>query len=317
MDRLCAISVDLDSMPHYCRIHGLDDALLGDAARDVVGAVAIPRLLELFDRAGVGATFFVIGADLGQGSLDAALVRAQAAGVELASHSFSHDYRLSRWSRAAIDADLAKAHEAITRVAGRPPKGFRAPGYTLSPTLLQAVAARGYAWDSSIFPSAPYYLAKASVMAALAVARRPSSSVLDGPGVLLAPRQPYTPSLERPWRRGEAPLLELPVAVSPRTRLPFIGTFVTTAPRPLMETVFRTLRRDALLNLELHAIDVLDESDGLPAALARQQRDLKVPVREKLERLGRLFSWLADDRDCVTVTDVARRWRNRPEQRAR
>lgn len=306
MIRLGAISVDLDSLPHYCRIQGLDEGLLDEKARALVGSTAIPRFLELFDRAKVPATFFVIGADVGHAGLDDALRAARDAGVELASHTYSHDYGISRWPREAIAQDLALADEVIERAVGTRPVGFRAPGYTLSPGLLQAVAARGYAYDSSAFPAAPYYLAKAGVMGTLRLVGRPSRAILDSPRVLLAPREVYRPSLSNPYARGDAPLVELPMAVAPVTRLPFIGTFATSMPWTLVEATFRTLRRDELFNFELHAVDVLDEQDGIPPELARQQRDLKVPVKKKLARLRRLFSWLAEDRRCMTLAEAAR-----------
>ncbi len=307
MPRLGAISVDLDSLPHYCRIQGLPESLLDERARRLVADVAIPRLLELFG--GLPATFFVIGADVALPGMPEALARAAAAGVELASHSFSHDYAISRWSRPDIEADLARAETALAAV-GVSPRGFRAPGYTLSPALLSAVAARGYEYDSSTFPATPYYLAKAGVMGALSLLRRPSRAILDRPRVLGAPRVPYRPSLTEPYARGDAPLVELPMAVAPFTRLPFIGTLATSLPWPLVTSVFRSLRGDALLNFELHAIDVLDGSDGVPPALVRQQRDLRVPAREKLERLRTLFRWLGEARQRVTVLDAARALRS-------
>lgn len=307
--RLSALSVDLDSLPHYCRIQGLPDSLLDERARALVAEKAIPRLLELFAAASAPATFFVIGHDVALPGMKRALLDAHAAGVELASHSYSHDYALSRRSQPDIEADLVRCEGALAEL-GVQPRGFRAPGYTLSSALLKAVAARGYEYDSSTFPAVPYYLAKASVMGGLEVLRRPSRAILDSPRVLLAPRLPYQPSLEQPYARGDAPLIELPMAVAPVTRLPFIGTFATTMPWPLVEATFRTLRRDALFNFELHAIDVLDATDGVPPELAAQQRDLKVPARVKLDRLGKLFAWLGADRDRVTVLEAARRLRS-------
>ena len=100
--RLSALSVDLDSLPHYCRIQGLPVSLLDEAALAVVARKAIPRLLELFARASAPATFFVIGADVTAPGMADALRSAAAAGVELASHSHSHDYALSRGSAAQI-----------------------------------------------------------------------------------------------------------------------------------------------------------------------------------------------------------------------
>lgn len=76
----------------------------------------------------------------------------------------------------------------------------------------------------------------------------------------------------------------------------------------MVEATFRTLRRVSHFNFELHAVDVLDQTDGVPAELVRQQRDLLVPARVKLERLGRLFGWLGDDRVRVTLASAARRF---------
>ncbi|MDP2274515.1 MAG: polysaccharide deacetylase family protein [Archangium sp.] len=304
--RLSALSVDLDSLPHYCRIQGLPETLLDEQARGLVASKAIPRLLELFARHHSPATFFVIGADVGLPGMREALRASHAAGVELASHSFSHDYAISRRPLAEIEADLVQCEAALETV-GVKPKGFRAPGYTLSPALLQAVAARGYEYDSSAFPAVPYYLAKGSVMGVLQALGRPSRAILDSPRVLLAPRTPYRPSLQAPYSRGDSALVELPMAVAPFTRLPFIGTFATSAPWVVVEAAFRSLRRDVLFNFEMHALDVLDHTDGIPKELVRQQRDLQVPARVKLERLGKLFAWLGADRDRVTVLDAARR----------
>ncbi|MEW5742472.1 MAG: polysaccharide deacetylase family protein [Myxococcota bacterium] len=306
MSRLGAISVDLDSLPHYCRIQGVDEQVLDARARSLVGDVAIPRFLELLHRARVPATFFVIGADVAQPGMKEALVTARGAGVELASHSFAHDYAISRRAPEVIARDLEEADQAIEAATGARPVGFRAPGYTLSPVLLSAVAARGYQYDSSTYPATPYYLLKAGVMGALAAVGRPSRAILDSPRVLFAPRTPYRPSLAAPYARGDAPLIELPMSVAPVTRVPFIGTFATMAPWAAVELTFRTLSRDELFNFELHAIDVLDVSDGIPEVLARQQRDVKIPARKKLARLRRLFSWLAEDRRCVTLADAAR-----------
>jgi len=306
MERLASISVDLDSLPHYCRIQGLSEQLLDDDARGLVASKAIPRFLELFAQAGTSATFFVIGEDLALPGLREALLASSRAGVELANHSFAHDYGLSRLAPEAIASDLKRADAAL-RELGVLPKGFRAPGYTLSPRLLRAVENLGYTYDSSTYPAVPYYLAKAGVMAALEVLRRPSRSILDSPRVLLAPTGPYRPSLSAPYRPGLARLVELPMAVAPFTRLPFIGTFATVAPWLLVEATFRTLRAQAHFNFELHAIDVLDESDGIPAQLVAQQRDLKIKASQKVRRLATLFSWLGEDRQRVTLAEAAHR----------
>jgi len=309
--RLSSISVDLDSLGHYCRIQGLTESILDERARSIVWSTAIPRFLELFAQVKTPATFFVIASDLSDGALAPTLEAAAAAGVELANHSHSHDYALSRRPREEIEADLRQAHDAIVASTGIAPVGFRAPGYTLSPAMLQAAVRLGYRYDSSAFPAAPYYLAKAGVMAALSAIGRPSRAILDSPSVLRAPRVPYRPSLTAPYERGTAPIVELPMAVTPLARVPFIGTFATTMPWPLVEASFRRLRHGPHVNFELHAIDVLDVSDGIPAALAKQQRDVNVPAKEKVDRLRTLFTWLGDDRERVTLAEAARQLEGR------
>ena len=71
--RLASISVDLDSLGHYCRIQGLSESILDERARSLVWATAIPRYLELFSSVGTPATFFVIASDLSYSGLAPAL----------------------------------------------------------------------------------------------------------------------------------------------------------------------------------------------------------------------------------------------------
>ncbi len=307
MIQTSAISVDLDSLPHYTRIQGLSETLLDERARGLVASTAIPRFLELFEKAGVKATFFAIGEDVKLPGMADALRESHRAGVEIASHSHSHDYALSRRELPEIEADLRAADHAILETVGERPVGFRAPGYTLSPALLQAVAALGYQYDSSTFPATPYYLAKAGVMGALAALGRPSRAILDTPRVLFAPRGPYRPDLLAPYTIGSAPLIELPMAVAPLTRLPFIGTFATSLPWPLVRATYASFAREPFFNFELHALDVLDAQDGIPPELSRQQRDLNVPVKTKLERLSTLLKKLGTERESLTLSEVSKR----------
>jgi len=62
------------------------------------------------------------------------------------------------------------------------------------------------------------------LMGALAAIGRPSGAALTNPRALAAPAEPYRPSMTSPWRRGQAPVVELPIAVTPWTRVPAIGT---------------------------------------------------------------------------------------------
>jgi peptidoglycan-N-acetylglucosamine deacetylase len=174
----------------------------------------------------------------------------------------------------------------VADACGHAPVGFRAPGYEISGELLDLLCERGYRYDSSTFPSVPYYTAKAAVMAGLRVRGRSSGSILGNPAALTAPLRPYRPSADSPYRSGDRPLVELPMAVTPWLRLPVIGTTLVTAPAWLRRRLVASALRAPFFNLELHGIDLADaESDGLPSALISRQHDLRVPLAAKTAAL--------------------------------
>ncbi len=279
-----SVSVDLDAVECYWRIHALPGAP-PEASRFAVLRRCLPRFAELFARHGVTATFFAVGRDLDDDRDGAALLAELArAGHEIASHSQSHPYDLVRLGRAAIAREIDRAHDAIARCADRAPLGFRAPGYEISRDVMELLIERGYRYDSSVFPSVPYFGAKAAVMAAMRLLGRPSGSILGSPRVLAAPRAPYHPAAGDPYRRGQLPIVELPIAVTPALRLPVIGTSLVAAPTWLRERLVAAALSATHFNLELHGIDLGDaevDADAFPAALVARQPDLRLPLARK------------------------------------
>jgi len=280
-----SVSVDLDGLGCYAAIHGLS-LRLDERAQRAVPELAVQRFCELFQALGVRATFFVIGRDAG--IAPARLKGAAGAGHEIASHSYAHDYALSRRSREEIAQDLALAERAIEDACGSRPRGFRAPGYTLSPALLDALRERAYAYDSSLLPSPPYYAAKAAALAAYALRGRRSESILGGLRQLFAPRRPH--------RRRE--VRELPVATLPGLRAPVIGT--TVLPFPWLA---RWAFAGGHLNLELHGIDALDATD-VPREIAAAQPGLRMRAAEKLRRLRGLLETLPGEHRTLEAAAI-------------
>jgi peptidoglycan-N-acetylglucosamine deacetylase len=281
-----SVSVDLDAVECYFRIHALPGAP-PEQARFAILRRCLPRFAELFDQHGVKATFFVVGRDLEQ-DLEGrqTLMQLGAAGHELANHSFTHPYDLTRLGPTRIAEEIDRAHGAISSCAGAAPVGFRAPGYATSDTVIDLLCQRGYAYDSSTFPSVPYYLAKAAVMGSYRLMGGRSGSIIGSPAVLTAPRTPYRPAAGQAYRRGDRPILELPMAVTPWLRLPVIGTTVMASPDWVRRRLVAAALRGPFFNLELHGIDLCDaEGDGLPPALIARQHDLRVPLARKLAAL--------------------------------
>jgi len=297
---LASLSIDLDSLAHYHAIHSLPPPSSGP---DPVYGRALERFGELCGRLGLRGTAFAVGDRLSDPEAAAGVARLSRAGHEIGNHSFSHDYALTRRHDVAVAEEVRRGGEAVERVTGRPPVGFRAPGYTLSAPLLRALVTEGYRYDSSTFPALPYWLAKGAVMGALALSGRPSGAVLDRARVLAAPRRPYRPDASEPYAVGGLPLLELPITTG-LGGFPLIGTFVATLPGALSRALATGTGSLPLFNLELHAIDLLDASDASPA-LAARQRDLRVPAAEKIARLTAFVRSL--DREWVPLAEAASR----------
>lgn len=292
---LVSVSVDLDSLECYFRIHALGPAPTG-VGRHAILRRTLPRFLDLFAEFGVVATFFAVGMDVEEDiEGQAILARAAKAGHEIANHSYRHRYDLSRLSREVIAEEIDRAHVILSNVCHRAPVGFRAPGYAISNALLDVLNQRGYCYDSSAFPAVPYYLAKAIVMGAIRLSGRSSESILGSPRVLMAPTSPYHPSATMPYSPGELSILELPITVTPRLRLPVIGTSLVLSPRWLRRALVSSALTTPLFNLELHGIDLADAVlDQIPSALVTKQPDLRIPLTRKLEALR---STLVEARD--------------------
>ena len=334
MTMRAAVSVDLDGLACYYRIHALGRAPA--ELEHIILERALPRAANLFAEKQINVTWFVIGRDADAAATtlpdrsarvaNASRLRTLAErGDELGNHSYSHPYDLARHSPAQIDSEIAncdrvlrtilaprdtiqigKRDEAQAEPAMNAPRGFRAPGYDVAPAMLDSLARLGYRYDSSIFPAPGYYAAKAAVMAGLAALGRPSGAVLTNPRALVAPTEPYRPSMTAPWRRGQAPIVELPIATTPWTRMPAIGTSLLVAPPWIRSRLLAGMAKRKFFNLELHGIDFADaEKDGIPGELVDRQPDLQLSIDQKLTALSDILDELAKTRDFVTLAEIA------------
>jgi peptidoglycan-N-acetylglucosamine deacetylase len=308
--RLCALSVDLDEIPHYAALHGLA-APTGLAAHAVYD-LALVRLARLAEDHRVPLTLFAVGADL-QRPENAARVRELSdQGFEIANHSLDHRYDLTRLPPEAIAHQVRGGIEAIEQATGQRPSGFRAPGYLMTDALLDALVEAGVRYDSSVFACPAYVGAKALAMRAIRLRGRASRAVQGDLAVLRAPTRPY--QVGRPyWQRGDG-LVEFPIQTTPHLRLPVIGTTITLLGASRARRLVRRVAREPFVNLELHGIDALDaldfahQGDPFLERLAHHQADLRVPLWKKLDALAAAIETLqAAGYAFVRLDEAARR----------
>jgi len=288
-ERLCALSVDLDPVVLYHRIHGLESPDPGAAG--ALLDLALDRFLDFAAEHAAPLTLFVVARELDRPSFVERLRRAVALGHELGNHSLDHPYDLVRRSRDEQLEQVVTAAERIESMLGVRPRGFRAPGYLMSDALLEIVRASGHTYDSSVLPSPPYYAAKLAAHAALTLRGRRSESILAGSNLLRAPTRPYRVG-KRYFERGDgAGIVELPIQVTPGARLPFIGTALTLSGELGARALTRMVSAEPFVNLEFHAIDLLERADGLEA-LRGYQPDVAVTLARKRRIFGGVVSRL-------------------------
>ena len=112
----------------------------------------VARILDLFDEAGVKATFFTLGwvAERNRAAMQSIVNR----GHELASHGYDHT-RVFTLTRNQFSADIAKARAILEDASGKAVTGYRAPSFSVdarNPWAHEVLAEHGYAYSSSVAP---------------------------------------------------------------------------------------------------------------------------------------------------------------------
>jgi peptidoglycan-N-acetylglucosamine deacetylase len=299
---IASLSLDLDNKWSYLKTHGDRGWESFPSYLDLV----VPRCLELLDELGLAITFFVVGQDAAIPKNQAVLASIAAAGHEIGNHSFHHEPWLHLYSPEQIDEEISAAEDAIEAATGYKPSGFRGPGYSQSPAVLDCLARRGYQYDASTLPTILGPLARTYYFLTSRLSteeRRQRRQLFGGCREGLRPIRPYW------WQFAEQAadvhakrrLLEIPVTTLPLLRVPihfsyllFLRQFSLTAAWSYWRLAMRLCRLTGVEpSLLLHPLDVLggDEEPDLnffPAmGMAGQKK--RAFVRELLVDFGRRF----------------------------
>jgi peptidoglycan/xylan/chitin deacetylase (PgdA/CDA1 family) len=149
------LTFDFDALSPW--VLEMADGNVAALSRGEFGAVAVPRILDLLDRHGLGATFFVPGHTA---LAYPELIRAiRDAGHELGHHGFVHE-GLSKLEPAKEREYMERGLEALDRIAGVRPAGYRAPSVDVSVNTVEILLEYGFVYDASFSGSdfEPYYL---------------------------------------------------------------------------------------------------------------------------------------------------------------
>jgi len=294
MSGILTVNIDLDDLRFYRGIH----ALPAQPENGEIFTLAVPRFLDLCEQYGIRATLFVISCDIELPAARAAIADAAARGHEIASHTRSHDYGISRMDAETIRLELALSKTELEDVSHARVCGFRGPGYNLSPALLDGLVRTGYLYDTSIMSSPPYWMARAAIILAMRTLGRKSSSITGRARDFFRCGKPFV------WTGAGAGLREYPITAAGILRMPLIGTTLAGNGIFARQMVAASARRD-FVNIEFHAIDFLDrEGDGLEPGLLVEPA-LKIPLDVRMRNFRTHLDILACDRDRPSLADLA------------
>jgi peptidoglycan-N-acetylglucosamine deacetylase len=304
------VTVDLDNYREYHRLLGTK----GDGTAHSFYDDAVPRFLDLLDRNQMRATFFAIGCDAAEARHRQVLRQINARGHEIGNHSYTHPYNFRQLPRVRKEAEIDQAEAAIADAVGQKPVGFRTPSCDLDGEILSLLTARGYLYESSVYPSPIMW----AFMLYGKLFVRHKDYQLGHLSAPLAPREPYVPNLEKIHRRrpldglGEPPIIEIPFSVLPLVGIPFYSTLLRTFGPAAFTALTRLYgKRRALLHTLFHLIELADFTDTPLGEDYKRMPALSVPLPSRQCFVASAMRDLAAAGNVVTLREFATSYRER------
>ncbi|MFL5761388.1 MAG: polysaccharide deacetylase family protein [Thermomicrobiales bacterium] len=117
-------------------------------SRGEFGVLGVERILRLLDKRGIKATFFIPGhtVDTYPDSVRAIV----AAGHEVGHHGYLHENPVALPSKDAERAVMERGLDALDRVGGVRPTGYRSPAWDNSPHTIDLLLEYGFRYESSL-----------------------------------------------------------------------------------------------------------------------------------------------------------------------
>lgn len=143
------LSVDVDAQVPFMWAHrdGLPDRVATLEIRNFGPRTGLYRLIDLFARYNVKASFYVPG--LTAETNPEILPALVEAGHEIGLHGYFHEI-VADVSDAEFTGALEASIELFVKQTGKSPVGFRSPAWEITPHMLREMKRVGLAYDSSL-----------------------------------------------------------------------------------------------------------------------------------------------------------------------
>ncbi|GAA9266917.1 polysaccharide deacetylase [Helicobacter pylori] len=154
---LVAYGVDIDAVAGWLGSYGGEDSP-DDISRGLfAGEVGIPRLLKLFKKYHLPATWFAPGHSIE--TFPEQMKMIVDAGHEVGAHGYSHENPIAMTAKQEEDV-LLKSVELIKDLTGKSPTGYVAPWWEFSNITNELLLKHGFKYDHSLMHNdfTPYYV---------------------------------------------------------------------------------------------------------------------------------------------------------------
>ncbi|EAI1023150.1 polysaccharide deacetylase [Campylobacter coli] len=154
---LVAYGVDIDAVAGWLGSYGGEDSP-DDISRGLfAGEVGIPRLLKLFKKYNIPATWFAPGHSIE--TFPEQMKMIVDAGHEIGAHGYSHENPIAMSAKQEEDV-LLKSIELIEKISRKKPSGYVAPWWEFSNITNELLLKHGIKYDHSLMHNdfTPYYV---------------------------------------------------------------------------------------------------------------------------------------------------------------
>ncbi|EAI1731105.1 polysaccharide deacetylase [Campylobacter coli] len=154
---LVAYGVDIDAVAGWLGSYGGEDSP-DDISRGLfAGEVGIPRLLKLFKKYNIPATWFAPGHSIE--TFPEQMKMIVDAGHEIGAHGYSHENPIAMSAKQEEDV-LLKSIELIEKISGKKPSGYVAPWWEFSNITNELLLKHGIKYNHSLMHNdfTPYYV---------------------------------------------------------------------------------------------------------------------------------------------------------------
>ena len=253
-------TVDVESIP------------LKNGTKDYSSVIdGIPLLLDLFKEFDISSTFFLTS-DVAENTA-CTIKKVIKRGHEIACHGAEHQL-LDLNNRNKQLENIKRATDAIRENLHVDPIGFRAPVNKVNERTLSVLTELGYKYDSSVVPS---------------------FKILRKQNFPKAPRTPYRPSIHNICEKGQSSIIEIPISVLPRIKLPLVFSYMLLFGLDLFKFFLSTSDQDVMMFV-MHTYDLfllpdqVDASFGARLLYKKGKGKRYVMLRDLLEFFEIRFS---------------------------